>query len=207
MPWLPWLQVSPPSSVSHTPTADIASASLSGSPGQGAIECRHSPPPPGCQSGRVGCSHSVRLSSQVAPPSRLSNSTPGSPPAYRVPSSPGTITQIRSSACSPPSGSWMPVACVHSPSSEIEDLRPVERRRHRGQDAARVRIAHRVLDRLAGERALGDAERAPGSPLRTNRPFLVPTSNSVIRGLQRSRAGRRSGRRRTPACPRSPARR
>ena len=91
-------------------------ASRSGSPGQVAIECRHRPPAPGCHFGRLGCSHSPRLRLKVAPPSRLSNSTPGSPPAYTVPSaSPATITQIRSSAASPPSGSATPSACSHSP--------------------------------------------------------------------------------------------
>ena len=54
MPLFEWRQVAPPSSVSQTPTAEIATISLSGSPGQGTIECRQSPPPPGLQSGRVG---------------------------------------------------------------------------------------------------------------------------------------------------------
>ena len=73
--------VAPPSSVSHTPAAEMPTASRSGSPGHVTIECRQSPPAPGCHFGRVGCFQSARLSSQLAPPSRLSNSTPGSPPA------------------------------------------------------------------------------------------------------------------------------
>ena len=93
----------------------MAIASRSGSPGQGTIECRHSPPAPGCQIGRVGCLKSAWLSSKVAPPSRLVNSTPGSPPAYTVPSSsPSAIVQTRSSASSPASGSSTPSAWSHS---------------------------------------------------------------------------------------------
>ena len=45
MPSLPLRHVSPPSSVSHTPAAEMATASRSGSPGHVTIECRHSPPP------------------------------------------------------------------------------------------------------------------------------------------------------------------
>ena len=54
MPLFEWRHDVPPSSDSHTPTAEIATISRSGSPGQGTIVCRQSPPPPGVQSGRVG---------------------------------------------------------------------------------------------------------------------------------------------------------
>src|SRR3954468_14063609 len=139
MPSLPLVHVSPPSSGGQMPTADTPRASRSGSPGQGTIECRHSPPPPGSHDARVGSSHSARLSRQVAPPSSLSNRTPGSPPAYSQPSaSPGTTTQIRSSAASPSAGGGgppraaspsagraSPSACSQSaPSSEYQSLGP-----------------------------------------------------------------------------------
>ena len=78
---MPLRQVSPPSSVSQTPTAEIASATRDGSPGHVAIECMHMPPAPGLHSGRVGCSQNAWFSSQLAPPSWLSKSTPGAPPA------------------------------------------------------------------------------------------------------------------------------
>jgi hypothetical protein len=56
------------------------------------------------------------LSSKLAPPSRLSNSTPGSPPAHsRAPSSEATMTQIRRSAALPPFGNAIPRAALHSP--------------------------------------------------------------------------------------------
>jgi hypothetical protein len=115
MPSLPLRHVAPASSVSHTPAAEMPSASRSGSPGHVTTECRHSPPAPGCHFARVGCSQRARLRLNVAPPSRLSRSTPGSPPAYSVPSaSPVAITQIRSSAASPPSGRATPSACSQS---------------------------------------------------------------------------------------------
>src|SRR5438552_16646715 len=89
----------------------MATARLSGSPGQVEIECRHRPPPPGCHEEREGGSHSPALICQLAPPSELSNRTPGSPPAYIEPSaSPDSITQIRTSACSPPAGGATPSA-------------------------------------------------------------------------------------------------
>ena len=131
-----------------------------------------------------GAPRAPRLSSQVAPPSRLSNSTPGSPPAYSRPSSsPGTITQIRSSAASPPSGSATPLACSHSPAGIVgdADLRPVERRRHGREDAAACAgRASRTRPARRRTRARSPRTAAPGSPSSTNRPFLVPTSSSVI---------------------------
>ena len=188
--------VAPPSSVSHTPTAEIASASRSGSPGHGTIECRHSPPPPGCHSGRVGCSQSARLSSQVAPPSRLSNSTPGSPPAYSVPSASPRHDRPRSARApaSPPSGSSTPLGLrpLAGRVVGVEDLRPVEGRRHGREHAAGARVAHRVLDRLAGERARGHRERRrPARPrARTAPSWSRPAARSSAR-LLRSRAARR----------------
>ncbi len=61
-----------------------------------------------------------------------------------------------------------------------EDLRPVEGRGHAGEVAAAPAVAHRELDRLAGERAGADVEGPPLSPWSANRPFLVPTRSSVI---------------------------
>ena len=55
--------------------------------------------------------------------------------------------------------------------------------------ASRTRPARRRTARSVTSNA------APGSPSSTNRPFLVPTSSSVMRFLPRSRAGRRPGRR------------
>ena len=48
--------------------------------GQVQIECRQSPPPPGCHCTRQGCFHSPALICQLAPPSWLSSRTPGLPP-------------------------------------------------------------------------------------------------------------------------------
>ena len=211
-PWLPWRQVSPPSSVSQTPTAEIAEREplRLARPRDDRVQAQ----PAAARlsrSGRVGCSHSARLSSQVAPPSRLSNSTPGSPPAYSVPSSsPATITQMRSSAASPPSRQRDALGLLPLARRVVgeEDLRAVERRGHRGEHAAAARVAHRVLDRLARERARGDRERAPGlaARARTAPSSCRPAARSCV-FLLRSRAGRRRGRPRRPASPRFPARR
>src|ERR1700759_4092500 len=130
MPLLPWRQLRPPSSVSQTPTADMAIASLSGSPGQGTPECRHSPPPPGVQLSRVGCSHSVWLSSHVAPSSRLSNSTPGSPPAYSGASpSPAQARPDAPDPLGPAGGQREPLGLrpLARRIVGVEDLRAVER--------------------------------------------------------------------------------
>ena len=54
IPVFEWSHVSPPSSVSQTPTDEIATSSFEGSPGHGAIVWRQSPPFPGLQSDRVG---------------------------------------------------------------------------------------------------------------------------------------------------------
>src|SRR5918911_567781 len=61
---------------------------------------------------------------------------------------------MRSSAWSPPSGSSTPLACSHSP--------------------AGARVAHRVLDRLAGERAAADRERSAGVALEREQALLRP---------------------------------
>ena len=61
---LPLRHVAPPSSVSHTPAAEMPTASRPGSPGHVTIECKQSPPAPGCHFGLVGCFQSARLSSQ-----------------------------------------------------------------------------------------------------------------------------------------------
>ena len=54
----------------------------------------------------------------------------------------------------------------------VEDLRPVERRRHRRQHAAAAGIAHRVVDRIAGERPRGLGELAPRLALEGKQALL-----------------------------------
>ena len=104
-PSLPWRHDAPPSSLNHTPTAEMPIASREGSPGHVAIEWRHRPPAPGCHDERLGWSYSARFSSQVIPPSVEVNSPAGATPAYINPSaSPGLIAQIRSSVQSLSSG-------------------------------------------------------------------------------------------------------
>src|SRR6266511_373518 len=53
-PLFPFRQDRPPSSESHTPTAEMPMASRSGSPGHGQMEWSARPPAPGCQLLRVG---------------------------------------------------------------------------------------------------------------------------------------------------------
>ncbi len=73
---------SPPSLVRNTPAVDTATVTASGSAGSVSTVCRPSPPPPGIQALRVGCSHSGRTSSKDTPRSVERNSAAGSVPAY-----------------------------------------------------------------------------------------------------------------------------
>ena len=142
------------------------------------------PPPPGCHSGRVGWSQRPRFSAQVSPPSWLSNRQPGSPPAYSTPvglardDHPDPLERLLAVL-----GERRPLGLLHSPagSSVDPDPRAVEPRRDRREVAPRARIAHRVLDRLAGERPRRRPRTpSPTSPSSTNSPFFVPTRSSVI---------------------------
>ncbi len=80
-PLYPVRHVSPPSSESQTPAAEMPTASRCGSPGQGQMECSASPPAPGFHSGRVGTFQSARFSSHVSPESVLVNNAAGATPA------------------------------------------------------------------------------------------------------------------------------
>ena len=109
-------QDAPPSSVIQTPAALTPTASREGSPGQGQIEWRASPPAPGCQSPARRSFHNGSFSAQVAPSSRLSNNAACATPAQSCPGvSPGLTTQMRSIEESLPSGMTGPSAWVHSP--------------------------------------------------------------------------------------------
>ena len=57
---------------------------------------------------------------------------------------------------------------------EVVDLGPVERRRDRREHAPRARIAHRELDRLAGERAAGHLEPAARGSREHEQALLGP---------------------------------
>ena len=122
------------------------------------------------------------FSSQLSPPSSLRNSAAGAPPAEhaRRPR-PGSITQIRSSAAPPSSGSRRRTpAPLAREVVGVEQLRPVERRRHAREDPA-VRWS-RIANSTAspGKRARRHREAAARPAPSTNRPFFVPTSSSVI---------------------------
>ena len=185
------------------PTADMPSASRSGSPGQGTIECRHRPPPPGCHSSRVGCSHSARLSSQrhAAVVALEQHARDRRPRTASRRASPATIAQMRSSACVAALGQRDALGLLPLARGVlgVPDLRPVERRRHRGEQPPGARVAHRVLDRLAGERARRDLERRrPARPPARTGPSSFPPAARSSRSLQRWRGGRRPGRRDRP---------
>ena len=110
-------QLSPPSSLSQTPAAEIPTASRWGSPGHGQMECSAKPPAPGFHSGRVGTFQSARFSSHVSPESVLTKSAAGATPAYSTPSaSPGCTIHTRSIVVSGmSSGNAGPFDCSHSP--------------------------------------------------------------------------------------------
>src|SRR2546426_6487502 len=115
-PVKPVVHEAPPSSVIQTPAADTPIAKRCGSPGHGQIECKASPPNPGCQSPAIRSFHSGSFKLQDAPPSELTNNAAGATPAYNTPSaSPGVMTQIRSTEVSVPSGNAGPLAVFHSP--------------------------------------------------------------------------------------------
>jgi hypothetical protein len=97
-PWLHSTQDSPASSLRKTPPAEIPTHNLSAFTGSTAIECKHKPPKPDPQRGRIGCCVSPIISVHVSPSSRLAKSAVSSTPAYHVPGCdgcPGTICQMR----------------------------------------------------------------------------------------------------------------
>ena len=171
-----------PSSVSQTPTADIASASFSARPATD-DRVQAQPPPPAASPAASGAPGD-RTSDQLSPPSADSNSTPGSPPMYRRPSSPETMTHSRSSACPPPSGSATPVmGPLPVRVLGVVQLRPVEGggpRRMRPEAGSRIAYS---TGSPANARAV-TSNPSPGAPSSTNRPFFVPTSSSVIGHLR-----------------------
>jgi len=128
IPETPRRHDSPPSSESHTPAAEMPTASRDGSPGHVQIECRHIPPNPGCHFGREGSFHRPSLIRHVRPPSSLLNNAAGATPIHRTSSSTPTRTiQIRSAGLSASSGRAMPSAASQpsaSGSSEKYSLGP-----------------------------------------------------------------------------------
>ncbi len=74
-------QLAPPSLVRKTPAVDTATVTASRSRGSVSTVCSPSPPPPGTQRDRVGCSQSGRTSSNDSPRSSDRNSAAGSVPA------------------------------------------------------------------------------------------------------------------------------
>ena len=201
MPSLPRRHVAPPSSVSHTPAAEIADREpvrarrATARSSAGRARRRRAASAAG-----VGCSAERRLS--VERRAAVAALEQHARVAARVDgpvSSPGTITQIRSSAASPPRGQLdalrlLPLAAG---SSVYTDLRPVERRGDRREEAAAsAGRASRTRPARPRTRGAVTSNGAPGSPSSTNRPFLVPSSSSVIARRPRAPAARRSGPRR-----------
>ena len=80
-PVYPVRQDCPPSSVIQTPAALTPTARRWGSPGQGQIECRQSPPAPGDHSPAWRSFHSGSFSAHDSPPSVEVNSAAGATPA------------------------------------------------------------------------------------------------------------------------------
>ena len=121
------------------------------------------PPAPGLHSGRVGCSQNglvelpvhaavaaleedARRAARVEEPVLLAGDDRPDALERLLPVL-GKLEALR----------LLPLACGVV---RHEDLRPVERGRDAGEVAAAPRVADRELDRLAGERARGDLERA-----------------------------------------------
>ena len=85
MPLFAGSKVAPPSSLRKTPAAEIPIQSRSAFSGSSAIEWVISPPAPGNQRSRVGCSRIALFARHVAPESSERKRTPGSPPSQSVP--------------------------------------------------------------------------------------------------------------------------
>ena len=188
-----------------------ATASRSGSPGQVTIECRHSPPAPGCQRGRDGCSNSAavelerraavaaleqhaRVAARVDDAVRLAGLDHPDPLERRV----AALGQLDALGLLPPRRRDRP------------RTRSSARRTARSPTRAGGRSARRASAYSTGSPANARAvtsNGAPGSPSSANRPFLVPTSSSVIAIPRRAPEGRRSCPRLRPACPARRARR
>jgi hypothetical protein len=171
------------------------------------MECRHRPPPPGVQSGRVGCSHSVRCRAQVAPPSALSNRTPGVPAGVDGPVAlAGHDHPDPLERRVPALGEGDALGLVPGAVGVLgpPELGPVERRRHRrpaaGPSAGRARRTRRARPRT----------RAPARPTARSAPLEREQAllraheelRHVLTCLLRSPEGRpprRPGQRRVPA--------
>ena len=195
--------VAPPSSVSHTPAAEIATASRSGSPGHGAIECRHSPPPPGCQSGRVGCSQSAavelpasrrRRGSRTARRGRRRRTACRRPRRRRSPRSARAPRRRPRAARRPPPAPTRPPGRRRTRASA--------RRTARSPTRARGRVRGSRIAYSTGSPANARAVTSNGAArlaLEREQALLRPDQQLGHRRiLPRSRAGRRRGRRRRP---------
>ena len=172
-----------------------------GSPGQGQIECRHSPPAPGFHFGRSGTSHSACTRAQLLPPSPLRNSAAGATPHHSSPSAtPGSITQMRSTAALAPAGKAGPSACCHFAGGivGVEEVRAELAVRDAGEIAAAARDrawrtppprpGRRARRSRAGRRASRAGRRGPSSCRRAVRSCLI------LQRLRRRCAARRPAR-------------
>ena len=167
----------PPSSVSHTPAAEMPMASRSGSPGQVSIECRHSPPAPGCQRGRDGML-----------PQRLVELEAGAAVAaleQRAGVAAGVHRALALAGDDHPDPLERRVAALGQRDAAgllplaggvvgVPELRPVERRGDRGVHPPGPGVPQRVLDRLAGEQPRRDLERRARLPLEHDQALLRP---------------------------------
>ena len=161
----------------------------SGSAGSGRTVCRHSPPPPGSQRGRWGCSHSPSTSAKVSPPSSERNSAAGSTPAHTVSgrSSPaGCSCHTLASAASVPSGNrrFAPSGStqVRPRSSDQRTTAPqcpcsVPASSRRRPPRPSNRIAYTCSPRKCGP--LARHFPRSGSPANSHAPFMVPTASNT----------------------------
>ena len=204
MPSLPLRHVAPPSSVSHTPPAEMPTARRSGSPGHGTIECRQKP---------AGARLPLRSSRMLRRRAAAANWTLAHPPwlgEQHAGVSARIDHAVRLAGGDHPRSARAPRRRPRA--ARRRRTAPTRRRgrRHRRASARRTaRSPRRARGPERGSRSAystGSPANAravtangdPGSPSSANRPFLVPTSSSVTR-LRRSREARRSGRRRRPA--------
>ena len=187
--------------------------SRSGSPGHGTIECRQSPPPPGSQEDRVGCSQSARLSSHVRAAVAALEQHAGVTSCVQRP--------VALAGDDHPYSLERRVATLGQ--RDAVRLAPLARKDH-PRTRSSARRSGRSWTRTAG-RCEGRASRTRPAPRRT--PVPSPRSRRPARprartdpcGFRREAPsyvshpsrdcgqGPRSGRRDRPMCPRSRARR
>ena len=157
-----WRQLAPPSSESQTPTAEIATISRLGSPGQGAIVCRQRPPVAGAPvgPGRVIPEPAVELPGGAAVTALEQDARVAAAVDEAVlltrDDHPEALERLLLALRQLEALALLPLAgrVVRDP-----HLRAVEPRRHRREVAPGARVARRVLDRLARERPCRDLER------------------------------------------------